>query len=339
MANFLRTKPRSHKENQEIKNISLLCGLVTLCDTGVDLVSSVSSRCLIIVSLFFLSALSAAAVPLAPLKKGGQTNEVAVASATPEMIEQEYLRVAKKCEFTIAYVLPEGVTGDVLSPEDAKKYLPFFFASIDIFPTWFLEATKLNTVVLCKKLCLRGVRAGGVASPNGIIALDVPIYSPVIYHEVFHIADKQRNNPEWNNLNKKQFVYGGNVFNPDSEKMGNSDTQKMVSAKSNAVIRKDFVSDYAMTSEMEDRAETFAMMVSDPQRFEKLAAASPVLKKKAEKVKGILRDFSPGMNKDFWTFIAKSNDETRMKDLVTRAAINAQRLKEKKSVIRSGYLK
>jgi Putative zinc-binding metallo-peptidase len=279
------------------------------------------------------------AVPLAPLKKGGKTNEVSVASATPEVIEQEYLRVAKKCEFTIAYVLPEGVTGDVLSPEDAKKYLPFFFASIDIFPTWFLEATKLNTVVLCRNLRLRGVRAGGVASSNGIIALDVPIYSPVIYHELFHIADKQRNNPEWNKLNNKQFVYGGNVFNPDSGKMGNSETQKMVSAKSNAAIRKDFVSDYAMTSEMEDRAETFAMMVSDPQRFEKLAADSPVLKKKAEKVKEIVREFSPGMNKDFWIFIAKSNDETRMKDLVTRAAINAQRLKEKKGVIRSGYLK
>jgi hypothetical protein len=121
--------------------------------------------------------------------------------------------------------------------------------------------------------------------------------------------------------------------------MGKSDEKKVKSAKSNVAIRKDFVSDYAMTSEMEDRAETFAMMVSDPQSFEKLAADSPVLKKKAEKVKAIVREFSPGMNKDFWTFIANSNDETRMKDLVTRAAVNAQRLKEKKGVIRSGYVK
>jgi len=33
VANFSRTKPRSHKKIQEIKNISLLCGLVPLCDT------------------------------------------------------------------------------------------------------------------------------------------------------------------------------------------------------------------------------------------------------------------------------------------------------------------
>jgi Putative zinc-binding metallo-peptidase len=291
------------------------------------------------VLFLLLSCLPVTAVPLAPLKRSGQTNEVAAVTATPEMIEQEYLRVAKKCGFTIAYDLPESVTGDVLSPEAAKEFMPSFFAAIDIFPTWFLEQTKLNTVVLCKNLRLRGVRAGGVASSTGIITLDVPIYTHVIYHEIFHIADKQRNNQEWTKLNSKQFVYGGNAFNPDSEKLDRSDKQKMDAAKSNKEIRKDFVSDYAMTSEMEDRAETFAVMVSDSQKFEKLAADNPILKRKADKVKAIVRDFSPGMNKDFWTFIANSNDETRMKDLVTRAALNAQRLKEKKGVIRSGYVK
>jgi hypothetical protein len=80
-------------------------------------------------------------------------------------------------------------------------------------------------------------------------------------------------------------------------------------------------------------------MVANPKQFEKMAAESPALKKKAEKAKGIVREFSPGMNKDFWAFIANSNDETRMKDLVNRAALNAQRLKEKKAVIRSGYTK
>jgi len=289
--------------------------------------------------ILLLNCLSATAVPLAPLKRNGQTNEVAVAAATPEMIEQEYLRVAKKCEFTIAYALPEGVMGDVLSQEEAKKYLPFFFASIDIFPPWFLQQTKLNKVVLCRNLRLRGIRAGGVASSTGIIALDVPVHSAVIYHELFHIADKQRNNPEWNKLNSKQFVYGGNVFNPAAKEMDRSDTKKMEKAKGDAAIRKDFVSEYAMTSEMEDRAETFAFMVTDSRQFAKLASDSPVLKRKAEKVKEILRDFSPGMNKDFWSFIANSDDETRMKDLVTRAALNAQRIKEKKAVIRSGYLK
>jgi len=273
------------------------------------------------------------------MKKTAVTNETAVAEATPEMIELEYLRVAKKCGFAIAYTLPDQISGDILTPNEAKEVLPQFFAAMDIFPVRFLQETKLNTVVLCRNLRMNGQLAGGVATSTGIIVLNVPIHSHVIYHEMFHIADKQRNNSEWIKLNSKQFVYGGSIFNADTEDLNRGDKRKMTAAKKDTDIRKDFVSDYATTSEMEDRAETFAVMVTDHRQFEKLASTAPALKRKAEKVKSIVREFSPGMNKDFWTFIANSNDETRMKDLVNRAALNAQRIKEKKSVIRSGYTK
>ena len=273
------------------------------------------------------------------VKKTAATNDTAVAEATPEMIELEYLRVAKKCGFAIAYTLPDQISGDVLTPNEAKEVLPQFFAAMDIFPVRFLQETRLNTVVLCRNLRMNGQPAGGVATSTGIIVLNVPIHSHVIYHEMFHIADKQRNNSEWTKLNSKQFVYGGSVFNADTEDLNRGDKRKMTAAKKDADIRKDFVSDYATTSEMEDRAETFAVMVTDPRQFEKLAATAPALKKKAEKVKSIVREFSPGMSKDFWLFIANSNDGSRMKDLVNRAALNAQRIKEKKSVMRSGYTK
>lgn len=273
------------------------------------------------------------------MKKTAVTNVTAVAEATPEMIELEYLRVAKKCGFTISYILPDRIAGDVLTPDEAKEVLPHFFAAMDIFPVRFLQETKLNTVALCRNLRMNGQPAGGVATSTGVIVLNVPIHSHVIYHEMFHVADKQRNNVEWTKLNSKQFVYGGNMYNPDSDKMDKTDKRKMTAAKKDTDIRKDFVSDYATTSEMEDRAETFAVMVTDPKQFEKLASANPVLKKKADKVKSIVREFSPGMSKDFWTFIANSNDESRMQDLANRAALNAQRIKEKKSVIRSGYTK
>jgi len=273
------------------------------------------------------------------MKKATVTNVTAVAEATPEMIELEYLRVAKKCGFAIDYTLPEQITGDVLAPDEAKEILPHFFAAMDIFPVRFLKETRLNTVVLCRSLRLNGQLAGGVASSTGVIALNVPIHSHVIYHEMFHIADKQRINQEWTKLNSKQFVYGGNIFKDDDGNLNKNDQRKMTAAKKDTDLRKDFVSDYATTSEMEDRAETFAVMVTDPKQFEKLASASPVLKRKAERVKAIVREFSPGMNKDFWVFIANSNDESRMRDLVNRATLNAQRIKEKKSVIRSGYTK
>jgi hypothetical protein len=286
-----------------------------------------------------MGGLSVMGAEFTSLKKSAATNQTAMAEATPEMIEEEYLRVAKKCGFSIAYTLPEGVTGDVLTPEEAKEVLPQFFAAMDIFPVRFLKATKLNTVVLCRNLRLRGQPAGGIASSTGVIALNVPFHSHVVYHEMFHIADKQPNNPSWTRLNNRQFVYGGSPFNGGADEQNKRDKRKATAQAKPVDIRKDFVSDYAMTSEMEDRAETFAVMVTDPRRFEKLASESPVLRRKAEKVKSIVREFSPGMNRDFWAFIANSNDESRMKDLVNRAAVNAQRLKEKKSVLRSGYTK
>ena len=267
--------------------------------------------------------------------------EEAVGEATPEMIEDEYLRVAKKCGFAIGYTVhnygQSTVSGDVLKPEEVKEFLPGFFAAMDIFPVRFLRETKLNTVVLCRELKSNGARAGGLAGSDGKIYLDVPFKSHVIYHEMFHIADKKRQNEEWTRLNSKQFVYGGNVYKP--QELDKKSKVKMEVSKSDADIRKDFVSDYAMTHEMEDRAETFAMMVTDPKRFAAMAAESPVLAKKAELVKKIVREFSPAMNKDFWDFIADSNDASRMEDFVKRAKINDQRKKDKKALLNSGYTK
>jgi len=278
--------------------------------------------------------LSAAYAQLTSLRKTETPPEEDVGEATPEMIEEEYLRVAKKCGFTIGYTLSSGVTGDVLSPEEAKAHLPKFFAAMDIFPVRFLRETKLHTVVLCRNLKHNGNRVGGLAVSSGTIYLDVPFGSHVIYHEMFHIADKKWQNEKWTKLNDKQFAYSAGA---ESDKKTKPSKQEPV--KSKEELRKDFVSDYAMTQEMEDRAETFAVMVATPKKFAELAKENPVLAKKAEVVKSIVREFAPAMNKDFWDFIADSDDASRMEELAKRAKINDQRKKDKKAVLNSGYLK
>ncbi|MCL2104882.1 MAG: putative zinc-binding metallopeptidase [Kiritimatiellaeota bacterium] len=278
--------------------------------------------------------LSVAHAQLTSLRKDAKPPEEEVGEATPEMIEEEYLRVAKKCGFAIGYSLSSGVTGDVLSPEDAKAHLPKFFAAMDIFPVRFLRETKLHTVVLCRNLKHNGNRAGGLAVSTGVIYLDVPFGSHVIYHEMFHIADRKRQNEKWTKLNDKQFAYSAGA---ESDKKTKPSKQEPV--KSKEELRKDFVSDYAMTQEMEDRAETFAVMVATPKKFAELAKENPVLAKKAEVVKSIVREFAPAMNKDFWDFIADSDDASRMEDLAKRAKINDQRKKDKKAVLNSGYTK
>ena len=289
---------------------------------------------------FFFLALGCAPLAyaqLTPLKSAANKAEEPVGEPTQEMIDDECARVAKKCGFSVGYTLHREMSGDVLSPEEAKAYLPQFFAAMDIFPVRFLRETQLHTLVLCRNLTTsNGGRAGGVAG-GGKIGLNVPFYSQVIYHEMFHIADNLGHNEDWTRLNNKQFVYGGSAFKP--VELDKKAQAKADAAKTSADIRKDFVSDYAMTSEVEDRAETFAVMVADPKRFAALAKESPVLAKKAERVKAIVRDFSPAMNKDFWAFIADSDDASRTADFAKRAKINDQRKKDKKALLNSGYTK
>ena len=280
---------------------------------------------------------TAASAQLTPLRSSGtKAVEEPVGEPTPEMVDEECTRVAKKCGFTVGYALHGSSTGDVLTAEEVKEHLPQFFAAMDIFPVRFLRETGLHTLVLCRNLTLNGVRAGGVAG-GGRISLSVPFKSHVIYHEMFHIADNLGHNEDWTRLNNKQFVYGGSAFKP--LELDKKTQAKVDAAKSSEEIRKDFVSDYAMTSEVEDRAETFAWMVAHPKRFAEMAKESPVLAKKAERVKAIVRNFSPAMNKDFWAFIAESDDASRMEDFAKRAKINDQRKKDKKALLNSGYTK
>jgi len=257
------------------------------------------------------------------------------AEPTPEMVEAECQRVAKKCEFTIGSAMTTPtVTGEPLSAEETREQVVQFFAAIDIFPVRFLRETKLHVVVFCRDLMLRGQRAGGVATSDGVIYLNVPFQSHVIYHEMFHIADPVRQNPQWTKINPKGFEYLGNLYMPSEDQPRSRGAGK---GGDGTAFRKNFVSDYAMTLEVEDRAETFAWMVAQPQAFATLAKETPALAKKAEQVKSIVRAFSPAMNRDFWLFISSSDDASRMADLRARAVVNDRRKKEKKAVLNSGY--
>ncbi len=270
--------------------------------------------------------------------QGGQSEDEDIpGEATPEVIEAEYLRVAKKCGFEIRYdpVLPAGpITGRAVSREEIKPLLGQFFAAIDIFPVRFLKRSGLDTVVFCHELKLNGLSAGGVASGN-VIYLASSFSSHVVYHELFHVADPCRENTKWTRLNDKRFAYGGDKFALAEE--NKREVERPAASRIDAAMRAGFSSDYAMSSEVEDRAEAFAFMVAKPKSFMEQSATSPVLRQKGELVRDIVRDFSPAMNKDFWIFIADSSDESRLADFLKRAKQNDARKRQKKSLINSGY--
>jgi hypothetical protein len=86
----------------------------------------------------------------------------------------------------------------------------------------------------------------------------------IVHHEVFHMFDTHlENDNEWKALNRPGFVY---------KDPAGSDRPS------------GFVNSYATTSDAEDRASTFELLVSDPQKLCSLAAHDPVLAKKTKLV-------------------------------------------------------
>jgi hypothetical protein len=278
-------------------------------------------------------------------------SELPVEAPTVEMIQAEYLRVAKKSGFTIHYdpLFPDAtMRGRPVSREEIEPLLARFFAAMDIFPVRFLKRTGLTAVSFCHDLHFRELPAAGVASGN-LICLSSGFDSKVVYHELFHVIDAGPVNEKWTRLNRPTFAYGGSQFKPlggDEELVRRNKRQQQeleqqkqlaAAAAADVSLRVDFVSDYAMTLEVEDRAETFAFMVADPADFSARCRESGVLVQKAALIRDIVRDYAPAMNKDFWAFIEKSDDASRQAEFLRRARLNDERHRQKKSLINSGY--
>ena len=119
-----------------------------------------------------------------------------------------------------------------------------------------------------------------------------------VYHEMFHIFDPKRENKKWQRANHKNFRYRGIDF-PDKplSKKHKRDLEKHY-RKKGGNFDLDFVSRYAQSNEVEDRAETFAYMIVEGRRFLK-RAKNPVIKAKMEYIMELFikRDL---LNKDFW---------------------------------------
>ena len=175
---------------------------------------------------------------------------------------------------------PVDQIGGNLPPEDvAKKEAKRFFAALDQLPANFIKRSGLKYVTFLKNLTLNNVPAGGVARGDSIY-LVVGFSDKTVYHELFHIFDPRPKDRKWTRLNDKKFVYTGSDFY--SEKVSSVKRKRKAQNLQEGTFNDDFASRYAMSNEKEDRAETFAFMVSEKQMFLTRTAKSTVLRKKME---------------------------------------------------------
>jgi hypothetical protein len=184
------------------------------------------------------------------------------------------------------------------APSSSERVAELVAAELERYPRAFLEAARLQRVVLCSGLSEGGVVIPSLPNFHRSLLLDVDADAAylrrLVHHEVFHFADyadddQVQRDPQWAALNDRWFVYGsGGRFVRDP-------------ASSHKSERDGFVTRYAESALEEDKAETFAFVMTEPAWIEARGKSDAVLARKVFAVKRQLERLDPSLGERFWT--------------------------------------
>lgn len=204
-----------------------------------------------------------------------------------------------RSKIVVRQVLPGKATiGGTLPPQEvAEREARKFFAALEALPEGFIQRSGLKYATFLVRPTLKSIPVGGLASGDTII-LHVGFTDKTVYHELFHIFDDHQNDHKWEKLNDSHFIYtGSRYYEAVLSKVKTKHKDQNVESHA---FDNDFVSAYAMSNGSEDRAETFASMVSEKHAFLDRAKKSPVLWKKMNFIIDVT-DKSKLLGKEFWT--------------------------------------
>jgi hypothetical protein len=159
------------------------------------------------------------------------------------------------------------------------------------YPTRLVRASGFERVVWICQLSKDGKRAHGFAMPPArTLVLDPTAFDPEIFHhEVFHLIDYRLHGqlgeqPAWNVLNPPGASYIGFEAYAEELRRGEGLGQS----------HPYFITDYARAASVEDRAETFRVLMSAPALAAARRASSPVIDAKARYVLDALDKLAGG---------------------------------------------
>ena len=248
-----------------------------------------------------------------------ETSDPTLSLATPEervRAIRELKRVerrSKKFGIFLNRGRMEKIKGDRL----AKTLLSYdrFISILEELPENFVKACRIGSVWFSDEIVdFNGNHAGGVASGAGI-ELPFDFAKDTVYHEMFHkfevnISDGDAR--KWEKCNPDEFIYTGSkwaTFANNSkqskkdleryrkrlaagkektaaelleERKSKKDKAREAANKTNEVVQAAFMGEYAQTTPHEDRACTFAAMMSMGEAFLDYARRSEYMKKKME---------------------------------------------------------
>ena len=221
-------------------------------------------------------------------------------AAAKDEVSKDYRKEAKRFKFTIRTQpkFNKYLTGRPIPVAQIENELGRFFQALDELGESFVRKSGLKAVMICDNLKLNGMDCGGVAAGD-CMYLRRGFSKRTVYHEMFHIFDPKRENKKWQRCNHKNFRYRGIDF-PDKplSKRHKEKLQKHYNKKGGN-FDADFVSRYAQSNEVEDRAETFAAMIDEGRYFVVRAQKSQALYRKMMYIVD-MTDRSSLLGKDYW---------------------------------------
>jgi hypothetical protein len=215
-----------------------------------------------------------------------------------EKVDRSYTQTARKFGFFLnqKVTFPGKITGKPIGTDKLEDELDRFFKALDALTVSFVKSSRLNVVMVVDDLKVDGKGAAGLAYGK-VIYLQTGFSARVVYHELFHVVDDGPLAKSWAKLNPKSFVYKGSVYAP-ANLTGRKKTQ-MEKNEATGDMSLHFISDYAQSNEAEDRAETFAAMVSEGPKFLQRCERSEVIAKKMEYLKNLTAKQSL-LGRDYW---------------------------------------
>ena len=201
------------------------------------------------------------------------------------------------------------IDGSAAAKAEVESYAAIFAFEWSLYPPELVKKTRLKSVVFCKDLTFAGQRRTAVPDfEHDVLYLDVVrgrnddrYVRKVIHHEFFHIIDLRDDDQlyedeRWVKLNPPGFKYG-----PGGIKLQNDPT---VTETGKDVPG--FLNRYAAAGVEEDKAEVFAHLMVEPKEMEDRAEQGQVHARKVDRMKELLRDFTPKANGDFWKTVEKA---------------------------------
>jgi len=190
------------------------------------------------------------------------------------------------------------IFAEAIDQELLNRQTSIVVNELKLYPDALLEKSNVRQIIFCKTLyagSLQNTRAvGGLAvHEHHSIILDAcccsPQYLPTAFHhEMFHFMDRQMGfgsfDAEWLSLNDPGFRYFGYDY-------------RRIYTEGESI---DFISAYSQAAMVEDKAEVFAHLITEPTLIEYRAKRSQVLQRKVDCIKRRMQAFCPEFNDKYW---------------------------------------